>query len=303
MQPTLVILAAGIGSRYGGLKQLESVGPGGETIMDYSMYDALRAGFGRAVFVIRPDMEAAFRDTIGQRYERRIPVAYAFQRLEDLPSGFSAPPDRTKPWGTGQAVLAARDEVHEPFAVVNADDFYGANSFAALARFLQQTDVDEQPATYAMVGFTLRETLSAAGSVNRGCCQSTSDGWLERITEITGIERDGADGRHMDTAGVMQKISGDTRVSMNTWGFRPVLFQQLRQLFERFLRDNNAPQTAEFHLPTAVQDAMRAGWARVRVLPTPDVWCGVTHVADKPRVVEMISELVARGQYPRKLWD
>jgi hypothetical protein len=302
MRPTLVILAAGIGSRYGGLKQLESVGPNGETIMDYSIYDALRAGFGRAVFVVRPDMEAAFRDTIGRRYERHIPVAYAFQRLEDVPVGFNVPSDRTKPWGTGQAVLATRDEVHEPFAVVNADDFYGANSFAALARFLQQENSGDVP-TYAMVGFTLRETLSAAGSVNRGCCQSTSDGWLERITEIIGIEHDGSDGRYMDDSGIMQTISGDTRVSMNTWGFRPVLFEHLGRLFERFLQEHATSQKAEFHLPTAVQDAMRAGWARVRVLPTPDTWSGVTHPADRPRVTEMIGELVGRGRYPQKLWD
>ena len=302
MKPTLVILAAGMGSRYGGLKQLESVGPGGETIMDYSIYDALRAGFGQAVFVIRDDMKDAFRETIGRRYERHIPVAYAFQRLEDLPAGYTVPAGREKPWGTGQAVLAAAGRVNEPFAVVNADDFYGANSFAALGRFLQEDDTGDVP-TYAMVGFTLRETLSESGTVNRGCCRCTPDGWLEEITEIANIEAHGSDARYVDGAGNEHVLSGDTRVSMNTWGFRPVFLENLRAQFERFLEQNGTSSTAEFHLPTGVQQLMRAGRARVRVLPTPDRWVGVTHKEDQPRVIRMIGELVSRGDYPLKLWE
>ncbi|MFQ5805384.1 MAG: NDP-sugar synthase [Phycisphaerae bacterium] len=302
MEPTLVILAAGIGSRYGGLKQLEAVGPGGATIMDYSMYDAIRAGFGKAVFVIRPDMEAAFKETIGRRYEKRIPVACAFQRLGAVPAGFTVPPGRKKPWGTGHAVLAAEEQVHEPFAAVNADDFYGANSFAALGKFLQQRDDADLP-TYAMVGFTLRDTLAEVGAVNRGCCRCTADGWLERITEITGIERHGPDARYTEESGNTRIISGDELVSMNLWGFRPVFFEQLRELFESFLKENAASEKAELHLPMVIQDLIRAGRARVKVLPTPDTWCGVTHPEDKPRVVQMISELVARGRYPQKLWD
>jgi len=302
MKPTLVILAAGMGSRYGGLKQLESVGPGGETIMDYSIYDALRAGFGQAVFVIRDDMKDAFRETIGRRYERHIPVAYAFQRLEDLPAGYTVPAGREKPWGTGQAVLAAAGRVNEPFAVVNADDFYGANSFAALGRFLQEDDTGDVP-TYAMVGFTLRETLSESGTVNRGCCRCTPDGWLEEITEIANIEAHGSDARYVDGAGNEHVLSGDTRVSMNTWGFRPVFLENLRAQFERFLEQNGTSSTAEFYLPTGVQQLMRAGRARVRVLPTPDRWVGVTHKEDQPRVIRMIGELVSRGDYPLKLWE
>jgi hypothetical protein len=302
MKPTLVILAAGIGSRYGGLKQLEAVGPGGATIMDYSIYDALRAGFGKAVFVIRPDMEGAFRETISRRYERHIPVAYAFQRLDAVPVGFTPPPGREKPWGTGHAVLAAQEAVHEPFAAINADDFYGANSFAALGEFLQQGHAGDVP-TYAIVGFKLRETLSEAGAVNRGCCRGTPDGWLECITEITGIERHGPDARYIDESGNIQTISGNELVSMNLWGFRPVFFEQLRELFERFLQENDASETAEFHLPTAVQELIRGGRARVRVLPTPDSWVGVTHRKDKPRVVRIIGQLVRQGQYPQRLWD
>jgi dTDP-glucose pyrophosphorylase len=302
MKPTLVILAAGIGSRYGGLKQLEAVGPGGATIMDYSIYDALRAGFGKAVFVIRPDMEDAFGETIGRRYEQHIPVAYAFQRLDALPSRFTPPPGRQKPWGTGQAVLAAEAQVHEPFAAINADDFYGANSFAVLAKFLPQEDAADVP-TYAMVGYTLRETLAEAGSVNRGCCRCAPGGWLERITEVVGLERHGPDARYTDESGNAQTIGGDELVSMNLWGFRPIFFEQLGALFDGFLRKNGASQTAEFHLPTAIQDLIHAGRARVRVLPTPDTWVGVTHREDKARVVRMIRELVAQGRYPQKLWD
>jgi hypothetical protein len=302
MKPTVVILAAGMGSRYGGLKQLEAVGPGSETIMDYSMYDALRAGFGKAVFVIRDDMEAAFRETIGSRYEKHIPVAYAFQRLDALPAGFTVPAGREKPWGTAHAVLATADVVREPFAVVNADDFYGASSFAALARFLQTDDTGEVP-TYTMVGYTLRDTLTEAGSVNRGCCQCTPDGWLESITEVMHIERHGPDGRSPDASGAAQVISGDTLVSMNTWGFRPRFFEQARECFESFLRQHGTSPKAEFYIPTAVQELMRIGGARFKVLPTTDRWCGITHPEDKPRVIRMIAELIEGGQYPPKLWD
>ncbi len=301
MEPTLVILAAGMGSRYGGLKQLEAVGPSGETIMDYSMYDALRAGFGKAVFVIRPEMEAAFRETIGRRYERHIPVAYAFQRLSDLPGGLAPPPGRTKPWGTGQAVLAARDQIREPFAVVNADDFYGANSFAVLGEFLRGDQEGELP-TYAMVGFTLRDTLTEAGAVNRGCCQCDAEGWLEQIVEILDIERDGVDGRYTDESGTQRTIAGDELVSMNMWGFAPEFVGQLQQRFAGFLEEHADSESAEYYLPVAIQELMRAGRARVKVLPTSDRWCGVTHPQDLARVEEMIRARVEAGAYPPKLW-
>ena len=302
MNPTLVILAAGVGSRYGDLKQLEVVGPDGATIMDYSVYDALRAGFGKIVFVIRPDMEAVFRATIDQRYKRRVPVAHALQRLDALPPGFAAAPGRTKPWGTGHAVLAAEQLVEGPFSVVNADDFYGAGAYAALSGFLRQAKSEDVP-TYAMVGYALRDTLTEAGAVNRGCCRCTPDGWLERIIEVTHIERDGPNGRYLDEFGHEQTISGSELVSMNAWGFRPVFFDQLRKQFECFLQGNVVSETAEFYLPDAIADFILAGRARVKVLPTTYIWAGITQPEDMPRVNEMISELIRRGRYPHRLWD
>ncbi len=302
MKSTLVILAAGLGSRYGDLKQLEAVGPGGATIMDYSVYDALRAGFGKIVFVICPKMETTFRATIDQRYERRVSVAYGFQRVDALPPGFAAPPGRTRPWGTGQAVLAAESLVKEPFAVVNADDFYGADAYAELSAFLRREEPEDVP-TYAMVGYALRDTLTAAGAVNRGCCRCTPDGWLERITEVCHIERHGSDGQYPDESERTRILGGDQIVSMNAWGFQPVFFDQLRKRFEDFLRENAASETAEFYLPAAIADLMRAGEAGVKVLPTKDTWAGMTHPGDKPRVIEMIREMIGRGRYPDRLWD
>jgi dTDP-glucose pyrophosphorylase len=301
MKPTLVILAAGISSRYGGLKQLEPVGPNGATIIDYSIYDALRAGFGKVVFVVRPETEAAFRGSFGQRIEKHAPVGYAQQRLDGLPPGFDVPPGRTKPWGTGHAVLAVENLVHEPFAVVNADDFYGASSFMALNTFLQQEEEATAP-SYAVVGYSLGNTLTEAGSVNRAVCRCTPDGWLQDIVEIMGIERHGPDGRFTDHLGVEQVIGGDTPVSMNMWGFRPSIFEHLWEAFRRFLQGEGASCEAEFHLPSAVRDLIRNGLAQVRVLPAGDLWSGVTHPQDKARVATLIHELVDRGEYPRELW-
>ncbi len=300
MKPTLVILAAGLGSRFGDLKQLEVVGPGGAAIMDYSVYDALRAGFGKIVFVIRPEMESAFRAKIGRRYECRIPVAYALQRQDALPPGFTAPPERTRPWGTGHAVLAAEPFVKEPFGVVNADDFYGAEAYAELNVFLRRQD-PENVSTYAMVGYALRDTLPETGAVNRGCCRCTADGWLEHITEVTHIERDGLNGRHIDESGRGQTVSGSETVSMNAWGFQPVFFDQLRERFDCFLQENVASETAEFYLPNAVASLILDGRARVRVLPTEDTWVGITHPDDKPRVIKMIGELIKQGRYPHRI--
>lgn len=301
MKPTLVILAAGLGRRFGGIKQLEAVGPSGETIMDYSVYDALRAGFGQVVFVIRPEMEAVFNETIGRRYRKHAPVEYAFQRLETLPEGFTCPPNRSKPWGTGHAILAAKDLVREPFAVINADDFYGADSFAALGKFLQQPDDSDKP-TYAMVGFKLRETLTEAGTVSRGCCHCAVEGLLENITEIIGIERHGADARYPGESGEMQVLSGARIVSMNAWAFQPVFFTQLQECFTSFLQKNGKSDTAEFYIPMAIEHLVRTGRARVKILPTTDTWVGVTHPEDKARVVTAIGKLVDQGKYPRALW-
>ena len=295
--PTLLVLAAGMGSRYGGLKQIDPVGPGGETIMDYSIYDALRAGFGKVVFVIRRDIEEPFRHTIGGHFESRIAVEYAFQELDALPAGFSLPSGRTKPWGTTQALLAAEEKIHEPFAAVNADDFYGAESFRALANHLQSGTQD-----YAMIGFILRKTLSDFGAVARGICEKDPHGFLKTIVERTSIERDGSGAKSMDAAGNVTALSGDEDVSMNMWGFTSRIFTQLYDRFLEFLRENGSDLGAECYLPNSVNQLVHAGLARVRVLRSSDAWFGVSYRADRALVVESIRQLVHCGRYPERLW-
>lgn len=302
MQPTLLVLAAGMGSRYGGMKQTEPFGPGGATIMDYSIFDAVRAGFGRVVFVIRPDMLESFRATIGARYERRLAVDYALQSLDALPGGRRPPAERTKPWGTGQAVLVAADKVQTPFAVVNADDFYGRQSLAALADFLRTPPAAHTP-SYAMVGYRLRETLSEGGQVSRGVCRLTGDGWLESVTETHKLEADGADARSLENPESPRTIPGDTLVSMNLWGFHPDFFEHLARGFEAFLDGAGASATAEFYLPFMVQDLVAAGRVRVRVIPSRDRWFGVTNRADKAIVETALQSLVDEGVYPARLWN
>jgi len=295
--PALLVLAAGMGSRYGGLKQIDSVGPAGETIIDYSIYDALRAGFGKVVFVIRKDIEEAFRETVGARFEKRIVVDYVFQSLEDIPPGFSVPAGRTKPWGTTHAILAAADAIHEPFAAINADDFYGAQGYRELAGHLTSGSPD-----YAMVGFTLRNTLSDFGSVARGVCRVSGDNMLESIVEHTKIERDGNGARNTDSEGKVTKLSGDEPVSMNMWAFTPPVFDQLRERFQQFLERSGSDQKAECLIPNTVGDLIRDGQARVKVLRTNDSWFGVTYREDRPRVIESVRGLISAGLYPEKLW-
>ncbi len=294
MQPTLLVLAAGMGSRYGGLKQLDPVGPSGETVLDYAVFDARRAGFGRVVFVIRRDFEEVFRAQIGAKYAGRIAVDYVFQALDALPAGHPVPAGREKPWGTGHAVWCAREAVREPFAVINADDFYGADSFAQLASFLAAPAAPGGPAPFAMVGFRLANTLSEHGAVARGICRAGADGLLESITEHTGILA--AD------VGPGRAYSGQEIASLNCWGFTPALFAGLDRQLGAFLAERGGEAKAEFYLPTAVSGLIAGREATVRVRPTESTWFGVTYREDKPRVVAAIAELVRAGQYPAKLF-
>ena len=296
--PTLLVLAAGMGSRYGGLKQIDPVGPAGETIIDYSIFDALRAGFGKLVFVIRKDIEQQFREIVGARFEKRVAVEYVFQALEDIPSRFTVPVGRTKPWGTTQAILLCADAIREPFAAINADDFYGADGYRSLAGHLTSGSPDD-----SMVGFVLRNTLSDFGSVARGVCQVSADGYLEHIVELTKIERDGNGARNTDAAGAVTIFTGDEPVSMNMWGFTPRIFDQLRERFEDFLEASGTDLKSECYIPMTVGELIRTGEARGKVLRSRDSWFGVTYREDRPRVVESIRRLIADGSYPESLWS
>jgi len=308
MAPTLLVLAAGMGSRYGGLKQVDPVGPSGETVLDYAVFDARRAGFGRVVFVIRKDFEALFRTQVGAKYAGQIAVDYVFQSLDTLPVGATVPVGREKPWGTGHAVWCAREAVHEPFAVINADDFYGADSFVQLAKFLTSAAASPRgfdpmsghrvprtlAAQFAMVGFTLANTLSEHGAVARGLCAAGADGLLASITEQTGILA--------TEVGPGQKFTGKETVSMNCWGFTPALFAGLERQLAAFLATRGGDAKAEFYLPAAVSEMIARHEAVVRVLPTGSAWFGVTYREDKPRVMAAIAELVRAGKYPAKLF-
>ena len=301
MKPTLVVLAAGMGSRYGGLKQVDPVGPSGETIMDYSVFDAIRAGFDRVVFVIRRDFEEVFRKTIGSKYEGLIAVDYAFQAADDLPPGFTVPEARAKPWGTAHAIRSARSVVATPFAAINADDFYGRDAFQRLGVFLTCRQPVSKP-RFAMVGYRLDQTLSENGSVARGVCRVGADGLLVTVTEMTRLVRvsGGAENRENPDAPV--RLTGAERVSMNLWGFTPALFSALETRFPAWLKANAANPKAEWYIPFVVDEMVREGAAEVEVLPTESAWFGVTYREDKPQVVAAIQRLVDSGEYPVKLW-
>ncbi len=296
--PTLLVLAAGMGSRYGGLKQLDPVGPDNETIMDFSIFDARRAGFGKVVFVIRKEIEEAFKEKIGSRYEKRVPVEYVFQEMGKLIPGFSLPEGRTKPWGTTHAILMAANAIHEPFGVINADDFYGAGSYRLLAQHLQSGTTD-----YAMVGFVLSNTLSEFGAVARGVCHVSEDGYLKDITELKSIERDGSRITNIDAHGKETVLSGDELVSMNMWGFTPQIFPQLYEHFQRFLKQYGNDPNAECYVPSSVNTLIQAGQARAKVLRSGDEWFGVTYREDHSRVVRSVGRLIEQGTYPRGLWQ
>ncbi len=299
MTLTLVVLAAGIGRRYGGPKQIERVGPGGATLLDYAAYDAWRAGFERVVLVVREGMESDVREVVGDRIARRLPVSYAVQDRA-LPPGFVEPSGRAKPWGTGHATLAAARLVDGPFAVVNADDFYGAGSYRLLAAHLRAHPTSTPP-EFALVGFPLAVTLSPDGPVSRGVCEVDGSSHLVSIREVLKIERQGADARWLDDAGRWQPLPGSTPVSLNFWGFTPAFAPALETGFARFLERNAGSTTAEYFLPSAVQDLVSSGVARVRVLSGGGPWSGLTYPGDRPRLAALLESLVASGEYPAEL--
>lgn len=296
--PTLVVLAAGMGSRFGGPKQIVPVGPQGELLLDYGVFDAVRAGFARVVFVLRRDMEAAFREACGDRIARAVPCVHAYQDIGDIPAPHAVPPGRAKPWGTGHAVLAARDAARGPFAVVNADDWYGASAYASLATYLRR-----RPAGgVGLAGFRLADTLSGHGTVSRGVCGVAPDGTLAAIEEVTGIAASATGIRGRGEDGTERVLRGDETVSMNCWALGPEVFAPLAERFAAFLAARGALPNAEFYLPTAIGEIARAGAARVDVFPSGGRWCGVTHRDDLEAVRAQLAARHASGEYPSPLW-
>lgn len=299
MQPTLLVLAAGMGSRYGSLKQIDRFGPSGETLVEYSMYDALRAGFGKIVMVVRHDFVNDFQEIVLNRAMRRADISFVYQELENLPHGFRLPPDRIKPWGTGHAVLMARDVVNTPFAVINADDFYGSQSYSIMADFLSKPQHGGEE--YCLVDYSLENTLSESGAVSRGICQVDKHNYLVDITEHKKIYRNGSEIISLTDSGKVI-FTGKERVSMNLMGFLPSMFSHLQRQFSDFLTTNYQKPEAEFYLPTGMNEVIRSGSARVKVLPTLEKWFGVTYREDKDMVTKSLKKLVKEGIYPADLW-
>lgn len=299
MQPTLVILAAGMASRYGSLKQIQSFGPSGETIMEYSIYDAIRAGFGKVVFIIRKDFEQDFREIFGKKLEGRIAVDYVFQDLHSFLNGASVPPDRTKPWGTAHAVLCAKNAVQEPFAVINADDFYGRDAFEKAYQFLTKNCNDH---TYAIIGYELLKTLSDHGTVNRGVCQVDAKGNLSAIAERINIAMVNGQIECDDTL-EPKVLPLDSSVSMNFWCFHPSVFQISQDMFDLFLKENAGNPKAEFFIPIVADKFTKSGLGTIPVIPTSSSWFGVTYKEDAPSVQASLDALVAAGEYPQSLWS
>jgi len=300
---TLAVMAAGMGSRYGGAKQIEPIGPHGETTLDYAVYDALRAGFGKVVFVVRREHCDLIRERIGRRIEGRVETDYVCQELSNTPDGFAPPPGRQKPWGTGHAVLCCAEAVKDPFAVVNADDFYGPGSYVALAEFLRGVpSTRKPPLQFCTIAFTLENTLSPHGAVARGVCETDAEGFLKGIRERTKIRLDG----HVivdESDGTPEALDPKTLVSMNMWGFTPGVFSHLRDAFVAFLQEKGGDPKAEFYLPKAVGNMVAESDARVKVLPSDEQWFGMTYRDDRPYVEQRICGLMEAGVYPEKLWD
>ncbi len=302
---TLVILAAGMGSRYGGLKQLDPMTDAGDFIIDFSIYDAIRAGFDKVVFIIKEENLELFRETVGNRVAEKIEVAYAFQKSDDLPQGFTVPEGRVKPWGTGHAIYCVRDLVKENFAVINADDFYGRDTFLQLAKHLKDANATNGVAHHCMVGFALGNTLTENGTVSRGQCTVSADGMLVNVTERTKIMKKETCAAYLaDDGEAWIDLPFDTIVSMNCWGFTPEIFEHLEADFAKFLEgiaDN--PLKSEYYLPSAVDAQQKQGVCDVKVYPTSSLWQGVTYAEDKARVKAAITELINAGEYPANLWN
>jgi NDP-sugar pyrophosphorylase family protein len=298
MKPTLLILAAGMASRYGGMKQIEAFGPDGETIMDYSIYDAIRAGFSKIVFIIRKEFADQFKEIFEPKLKGRVETEYVYQDLDAYLQGFQRPADRTKPWGTAHAVLCAKEVIHEPFAVINADDFYGRDSFEKAADFLRTSCTEKY---YSIIGYELKQTLSEHGTVNRGVCGTDSEGHLQSVVERLNISyKDGIvkceDGLSPDT------LDADTIVSMNFWCFHPSIFNYTEKLFEQFLKERVKEPKSEFLIPIVADQFMHDGGGKIEIIPTVTIWFGVTYKEDAPAVRKAINDLLADGAYPAGLW-
>ncbi len=305
-KPVLVVMAAGMGSRYGGLKQIDPVGAHNQLIIDYAIYDARRAGFESVVFVIKHEIEDTFKKAIGDRLSKVIEVKYAYQELTDLPEGYTVPQGRVKPWGTCHAILAARKVVEGPFAVINSDDYYGPEGFRAIYAYLESHPDQPGCYEYAMVGYRLGNTVTEHGHVARGICEEDQEQFLEKVTERTHIEKEGADARFTEDEGATwSHLSGDTIVSMNLWGFTRSFLQEAEVRFPAFLDKTMGenPLKGEYFLPSVVTQLLEEGKARVKVLRSSDRWYGVTYREDKPVVVQAIADMTARGLYPERLWD
>ena len=301
--PQLIVMAAGTGSRYGGLKQIDSIGPSGETVMDYAIYDAVGAGFEKVIFIIHKDFEEPFREKIGRPVEKHVETAYVFQELGALPDGYTLPAGREKPWGTAHAVLCAKAEVTNPFAVITADDVYGKNSFRIMGDYLRGAKDTDDAYDYSMVGFVLENTLTEHGHVARGICTVTDDGFLSTVVERTKIRRFGDVVKYVGNDGEWVEISTRSIVSMSLWGFTPSFIGELERGFLTFLKGHITDPKAEYFIPSIVNKLLEEHIATVRVLPTDEKWLGITYPQDKPEIEAAIADRISMGIYPEKLWD
>ena len=305
-KPVLVIMAAGMGSRYGGLKQIDPIDGDGHIIMDFSVYDAVRAGFEKVIFIIKRENEQAFREAIGDRLSRFIQVSYVFQELDNIPEGFTVPEGRVKPWGTGHAVLSCIDEINGPFVVINADDYYGVRAFQMAYDFLTDPEAEDAAGRYMMVGYRLENTLTENGYVSRGVCVTDDEGYLRGINERTHIEKRGDGAAYTEDEGASwTELPADAAVSMNMWGFSADILEELKKRFVVFLEENleKNPLKCEFFLPFVVDELLEEKKATVKVLKSADKWYGVTYKEDKPMVMAAVQNLKDQGLYPQKLWQ